>query len=60
MLLLETKRAEKKNLSSPPPRRMPKSQLTTAQISIKKDWNLPKKDILHPKTKKPNEVGGDF
>ena len=36
----------------------PKSQVTAEQPLTKKHWNLPKKDTLHPKTKrKPQREG---
>ena len=54
----EDKMAEKKDVSSPPLTKTPKSQLTAEQPSTKKDWNLPQKDILHPKTKKKPQWDG--
>ena len=43
-------------LSSHPPMRTLKSQLTTEQLSIKKKVE-PTKDILQPKTKKESQDG---
>ena len=44
-------------MSSPLIMETPKSQLTAEQPSTKKCWNLPKKDTLHPKAKKPQQDG---
>ena len=46
------------NVSSCPPARAPKSQLAIEQLSAGGCWNLPKKDMAHPKRKKKPQWDG--
>jgi len=42
---------------SSPPAKVPKSQLAVEKSLTGECWNPPRKDIPHPKTKKPQQDG---